>query len=174
MIKNSVILKIYLKNFLNNYNFFHKINKKIIVGATIKANAYGLGVKKIFQILVNNDCKHFFVATIEEGIEISSHKKKVNIYILNGIQNYDLNLFKKFNLIPIINTERELKLINKTNQKFGIHVDTGINRLGINYKNIPSKIFNNNNIKIVISHLSSADEKNNKFNEIQKKKIFKN
>ena len=30
---------------------------------------------------------------LEEGIEISSHKK-VNIYILNGIQNYDLNLFK--------------------------------------------------------------------------------
>ena len=34
----------------------------------IKANAYGLGDLKIFNILYNYGCKHFFVATIEEAL----------------------------------------------------------------------------------------------------------
>ena len=167
MIKNSSILQVNKKNLIKNYNFFKKLKKDIIVAPTIKANAYGLGVKKIFNLLVKNKCKHFFVATLEEGLEINNKNKNIYIYILNGLQNYKIEKFSDNNLIPIINSISELKKVYKSNIIYGLHIDTGINRLGIDHKNLPKFVFKSKNIKTVISHLASADEKKNEYNEIQ-------
>ncbi len=172
MINNSFILKINTKNLIKNYNFFKKRKKNIIVAPTIKANAYGLGDKKIFNLLLKFKCKHFFVATVEEAIKINNQNKKINLYVLNGIQDYDLKLFSKNKIIPIVNTIDELKTAIKNKIHFGLHIDTGINRLGIKYNEIPNLVFNNKNIKILISHLASADEKNNNYNNIQKNKFL--
>ena len=172
MIKNSSILKINTKNIIYNYNFFKKLKKDLIVAPTIKANAYGLGDEYIFKLLIKKKCKHFFVATLEEGLKLNKISSKANIYILNGIQNYDLNLFDK-NLIPIINSNHEFNKIKNSDLNFGIHIDTGINRLGINYNQIEKNIFNNKKINIVISHLASADENENNYNIIQKKRFDK-
>lgn len=167
MIKNSSILEVNKKNLIKNYNFFKKLKKDIIVAPTIKANAYGLGVKKIFNLLVKNKCKHFFVATLEEGLEINNKNKNIYIYILNGLQNYKIEKFSDNNLIPIINSISELKKVYKSNIVYGLHIDTGINRLGIDHKNLPKFVFKSKNIKTVISHLASADEKKNEYNKIQ-------
>ena len=113
MIKNSSVLKINKNNLIKNYLFFKKLKKNIIVAPTIKANGYGLGDHKIYQLLIKNKCKHFFVADIEEGIKLNNKNKNVSIYVLNGIQNYDLKLFSNNNLIPIINTIEELNKIKK-------------------------------------------------------------
>ncbi len=172
MIKNNFILEINIKNIIKNYNFFKKLKKDLIVAPTIKANSYGLGDKTIFKTLLKYNCKHFFVATLEEGIKLNNKNKKINIFVLNGLQDYDHKLFTRHNLIPIINTLSELKRINKTNNNFGLHIDTGINRLGIHYNDIPKSIFNNKKIKIVISHLASADEIYNSYNKIQKKRFL--
>ncbi len=173
MIKNSTILRINTKNIIYNYNFFKKINNNSIVAPTIKANGYGIGDEFIFKLLVKHKCKHFFVATLEEGIKLNKINSKVYIYILNGIQNYNLKQFNR-NLIPIINSVNEFEKINKTNNSFGVHIDTGINRLGINYNNIPNNIFNSKKINIVISHLASADEYDNIYNYTQKRRFDKN
>ena len=177
MIKNNFVLTINTKNIIKNYNFYRNLKKDIIVAPTIKANAYGIGDNKIFNLLKSEKCKHFFVATLEEGISLKNKNKKICIFVLNGIQNYDLSLFNNNNLIPIINTKSELNRIIKSNLKFGIHVDTGINRLGLDYTEIPEFVYKNNRLNLVISHLSSADEKNNNYNNIQRekfKKIIKN
>ncbi len=173
MNNHSSLIKINTNNILKNYKFFKKRKKNLIVAPTIKADAYGLGVKKIFHILSNKaECKHFFVATLEEGIEINNKNKNISIYVLNGIQNYDLNLFVKNNLIPVINSHIELKRIIKSQVKFGLHIDTGINRLGLNNLTIPNDIYKSKNLSMVISHLSSADEFNNNYNDLQNIKFL--
>ena len=43
------------------------MSKNSIAGATIKANAYGLGDVKIFKLLYKAGCRHFFVATFDEA-----------------------------------------------------------------------------------------------------------
>ena len=127
-------------------------DKSLIVAPTIKANGYGLGDKKLFKLFKKNKVKHFFVATLKEGINLDNKDKSIKIYVLNGIQNYDVKIFIKNNLIPIINSVSELKIINKYKSKFGLHIDTGINRLGIDYKNVPNNVYKNKNIQIVLSH----------------------
>ena len=81
MIKDSFILKVDTKNLIKNYNFFKKKKKNLIVAPTIKANAYGLGVKEIFKILKKIKCKFFYVATLNENIEINNKNKNIKIYI---------------------------------------------------------------------------------------------
>ena len=172
MIKNSFKLEINKKNIIKNYSFYRKRKKKLLVAPTIKANAYGLGYDEIFKLFKRNGCRHFFVATLEEGLKIQNRDKTVKIYVLNGIQKNKISLFNKNKLIPIINTVEDLELIISTNINFGVHIDTGINRLGIDYKNVPKDIFDNKNICLVMSHLASADEIKNKYNQIQKDRFI--
>ena len=169
MINESGILNINTKNLIYNYNFFKKLKENLIVAPTIKADAYGLGVKKIYSLLLNQGCKHFFVATLSEGLKLNNKNNLIKIYVLNGLQNYKLEKFTKSNLIPVINNIKEYERIKNADIDFAIHIDTGINRLGISSKDIKSIDFKNQNIKLIISHLSSADEYKNKYNMKQKK-----
>ena len=171
MIKESGILNINTNNLIYNYNFFKKLKKNLIVAPTIKANAYGLGDKKVFNLLLKNSCKHFFVATLDEGLKLKNKNKLINIFILNGLQDYNLKRFFNSNLIPVINSIEEYIRIKNSGLKFAIHVDTGINRLGIPIEKTKEIDFKNENIQLIISHLSSADEYNNNYN-LKQKKIF--
>ena len=117
MINESGILNINTKNLIYNYNFFKKLKKNLIVAPTIKANAYGLGDKRIYNLLLNQGCKHFFVATLSEGLRLNNKNKLIKIYVLNGLQNYKLHKFTNANLIPVVNTIDEYKIKYNIKQK---------------------------------------------------------
>ena len=166
MIKPSSILEVNIKNLIYNYKLFDKITKAK-VAATIKADGYGTGSIKVFKSLQKNGCNHFFVATLNEGLELRKKFKNGSIYVLNGIENNKTLIYKKNNLIPILNSTNEFKIIKKNNIKFGIHLDTGINRLGMQVIKLSRNIFQNNKLVIILSHLASSDEINNKYNNYQ-------
>ena len=178
MINANAILEINKTNLLHNYKIISKLANNSLTGATIKANAYGLGDIEVLKILMNAGCKHFFLATNEEAMKIRRVNKKVNLYILNGIENNSLSIFKKYNLIPIINSKEEIDiLINskllETNFKFGIQIETGLNRLGILHEDIDRKIFKNTKLELLISHLASAEQLKNKYNQVQNMNFVK-
>ena len=97
MIKNSFILKVNKKNLVLNYKFFKNLKKNIIVAPTIKANAYGLGDKEIFNLLKKDGCKNFFVATLEEGIGLRTLFSEINISKVNIIEKRKVNK-KRYNI----------------------------------------------------------------------------
>ena len=169
MINESGILNINTKNLIYNYNFFKKLKTNLIVAPTIKADAYGLGANKIYKLLLNQGCKHFFVATLSEGIRLNNKNILTKIYVLNGLQNYELKQFKRANLIPVINSIDEYERIKNANLDYAIHIDTGINRLGISLEEVKTIDLKNHNLKLIISHLSSSDEYKIKYNNKQKK-----
>jgi len=178
MISPNAILEIYKKNLIHNYQLFLKIADKSICAATIKANAYGLGDIEIFKILYKEGCNHFFLASTEEGIKIRKINKKANLYILNGLEGNNLNTFHKNNLIPILISKDEINILIKsiyfkTNFKFGIHVETGLNRLGVNFEDLKDKLIKKLNLEILISHLASSDELRNKYNHVQNLNFIK-
>ena len=181
MITSSAVLEINTKNILHNYKYLASLSKSSLAGATIKANAYGLGVIKIFNILYKSGCRHFFVASFNEAIEIRKKYKSGFIYVLNGINKKNIQyLFKEKNIFPIINSIENLNEIQKEIIKkkrsinVGIHIDTGINRLGLNFNEFKKYRINKGlKIFIILSHLASADEKNNNYNKLQNNN-FKN
>ena len=175
MINSSAVLEINTKNFLYNYKSLAKISNKSLTGATIKANAYGLGDLEIFKILYNNGCRHFFVATIDEALKIRKNYSKGNLYVLNGINENEIKLSIEKKIIPIINSTSDLKIFNnkiqnkKNKLNIGIHVDSGINRLGIKINELKYKKFKSLEIVILLSHLASSDKKNSTYNNFQNK-----
>jgi len=177
MITSNAILEIHKNNLLHNYISLSKVAKKSLTAAIIKANAYGLGDKEIYNILYKSGCRHFFLATLQEAIKIRKHSKRGNLYVLNGLENNDLKIFNKFQIIPILNSKEEInKFIYskyyKSKFKIGIHVDTGLNRLGIKIDDLKNKFIKEIKLEILISHFASADELKNSYNKKQNQ-IFK-
>ena len=83
--KNSnALLEINTKSLIYNYKALRIISNKSILAATIKANAYGIGDIKVFDILYKNKCRHFFVATVEEALLIRKKRSYGKIYILSN------------------------------------------------------------------------------------------
>ena len=52
MINSGAILEIKINNLVYNYKVFSKLAKNSLTAATIKANAYGLGDKEVFNLLL--------------------------------------------------------------------------------------------------------------------------
>ncbi len=130
-------IQINLKSIKNNYLFLKQYCKKSEVAAMVKASSYGLGGKnKIVHLLRSLKCNNFFVANLNEAITIRKKFNDINIYVLNGLNKNEENIFFKNNIIPVLNTYDQLciwiKYLKKNyNKKLVIHVDTGMNRLGI-------------------------------------------
>ena len=173
MIQSNVILEISKKNIIHNFNFFNQLKKKNICAATVKSDGYGLGAKNIFELLLNNGCKHFFVATTQEGVSLRKKFSKGTIYILNGIEFNSYKIFKKYDLIPIISNLDDFRDFKNRFLNYGVQINTGINRLGIDFDEEKIFKFDDKNLKIVISHLASADQKNNLYNKLQLNKFKK-
>ena len=67
-------LNINLKNLQKNWSYINKFsNTSTETGAVIKADAYGLGVTEIATALWEVGNRSFFVATVEEGINLKKY-----------------------------------------------------------------------------------------------------
>jgi alanine racemase len=181
---SQVVLEIDLAKIRRNYQILSKICTTSKVGAAVKANAYGLGASEIAAVLRLEGCEDFFVANIEEGARLrGSLKDNANIYILNGIFNDDIPAFIEYKLIPVLNHLEQFKIWQEYAIKIKkilpctIHVNTGINRLGMDIKeamqlSLKADMATSLDIKYIMSHLSASEQADNHYNNFQLK-IFK-
>ncbi|HIK87226.1 MAG TPA: alanine racemase [Alphaproteobacteria bacterium] len=166
--------------FINKNNIIHNsniisdkcINK--IISPVIKSDAYGIGAKQLTKILIECGYKSFFLGNLAEGSEIRKKFQNIDLFIMNCGYPFNIKYLKKYKLIPVINNLENLKSWSKYSTKRDyciIHVDTGMNRLGINLKDIKNslnnKYFNKINIKFIMSHLACAEDTNNLMNNKQ-------
>ena len=140
--------------------------------AVVKANAYGLGLAQVAKALYAEGARIFFVATVEEGAELRSILgKKPDIYVFSGHMVGDTELIKNYNLIPLINSIEQLSRHSKLlrEKKFGVQLDTGMNRLGIEpmeWESVKELTLSLNPV-LIMSHLACADDPNHKMNSKQ-------
>ena len=172
-----------------NYLLLKEKSHPALCAATVKANAYGLDMKKIVEALYEVDCRDFFVATLGEAIALRKIKQDINIYVFHGIKIDETNAFLGHNLIPILNNLEQITLWDEfaSSKKISLpailHFDTGINRLGLDIKyaqKIAKNMPNNINITYIMTHFATANEADNKRNMTQLadfkkiKKLFPN
>ena len=177
------IFEISLKKIKSNWE---KINKfsNFKSSAVVKANAYGFGLEEVSLALNQSGCNFYYVAQIEEGIKLRNCLKSNNIKIavleglLHNPKEYEVN-----NLIPVINSYNQLnKFIQfkKSSSKIKgiLHIDTGMNRLGLDKNEIELALENISNIssvnfEFIMTHFSNSNIHNDNFNNLQYKKILK-
>ena len=151
-----VNLEINKENLRKNLEKIRFINKNII--CVIKDNAYGLGIRNILPILIENNCNYFAVAYIDEAIKIREilenfeKEKKLKFLENRKIKIMALNYIKPKKLEYAIENDVELTIFNfsqlsdylkileesfeNTVLKIHIKVNSGMNRLGFNESEI--------------------------------------
>ena len=160
----NATLKISLSNLQSNYRALSALsNDGVETAAVVKANAYGLGIEKIAQSFLVAGAKSFFVATPKEARELCKYlPNTAHIYVFSGLLPQDLDDYQASRFIPLLNSLEQIKTyLNAPIQTgFGLQLDTGMNRLGIEEHELKEALalLREQQPELVISHLACADE----------------
>ena len=146
-------------------------------GAVVKANGYGLGLEQVAAKLVQAGCKTFFVADLGEARRLRACTRDAAIYVLSGFIAEHGATFIDIAARPVINSTTELAewdaFVAQQSWRGGaaLHVDTGMNRLGIPPDEAaalaPRTQTENHGITLLMSHLACADTPAHPLNEAQ-------
>ena len=167
-------LHISLANLKSNVQFFRRIIKKRTeLSAVVKSDAYGLGIAKIVPEIEKYGVRIFFTATISEAIKVRNFSRESEVFTLNGFDFLKANLYKKYNITPIINNileaQKFIEIFNQT-KEVAIQINTGMNRLGLDKQSLFDNldIIKSLPLNLILSHLACADDISKKANIGQK------
>jgi alanine racemase len=145
--------------------------------AVIKADAYGCGTDAVARALAGAGCKTFFVATLGEAQAVRAAAPTATIYVLDGFFQNTGDAFAKIDARPVIGDLNELAEWDVFCRRAGwsggaaIHIDTGMNRLGLSLAEaqgiIPRINAGDHGITLVMSHLACAESLNHPLNAKQ-------
>jgi alanine racemase len=145
--------------------------------AVVKADGYGLGLEPVAKRLAKAGCKSFFVADLGEARRLRAALPDQAIYVLDGLLPNTAAAFAEINARPVIGSLVELAewdafcSAQKWTGGAALHVDTGMNRLGISANDAaalaPRIRAENHGITLLMSHLACADQPDNSLNQKQ-------
>lgn len=171
------VLTVDLDAIIANWRKLEKTAMPAECSAVIKADAYGCGAEQVARALNKAGCKTFFVATIEEARKVRAAVPEPAVYVLGGYFQNTGEHYAQINCRPVIGDLNELAewdvFCRRTGWTGGaaIHIDTGMNRLGLTLAEaqaiIPRINAGDHGITLVMSHLVSAEQLNSPVNAKQ-------
>jgi len=145
--------------------------------AVIKADGYGCGIEPVARALRRAGCRTFFVADISEARSVRTIAPDAALYVLNGLLPGTAATFADVGAQPVIGSLVELAewdAFCSANQWRGgaaLHVDTGMNRLGVSVEEAaalaPRIRTENHGITLLMSHLACAEQPAHHLNQRQ-------
>ena len=171
------ILTIDLDALVANWRKLEKTAVPAECAGVIKANAYGCGTEPVARALAAAGCKTFFVATLDEARAARAAVPSATIYALNGLFQNTGDAYAKIDCKPVIGDLNELAEWDVFCRRSGwyggaaVHIDTGMNRLGLTVTEaqglIPRINAGDHGIALVMSHLVAAEHLNSPVNARQ-------
>jgi len=162
--KPRVWLEINLKAIQNNFKTIAQKVAPLNVMCVLKANAYGLGVKKISEALKEAGATCFGVAELREAQEINNNG--IPVQIIGGLIPEEIPEVVREEIIAPITDLQTAQLLNleaqKQNKITECHflIDTGMGRLGVLQQPIQTILQSNNlpnlNCTGIYSHFPHA------------------
>lgn len=158
----------------------------------MKADGYGLGAGRVVPALHAAGCCRFFVATVDEGVEVRAALPQdaptadtadtADIYVLDGMMGAGTEaLFDRARLVPVLNTPDDVERWGRHARAEGgrramIAVDTGMCRLGLSPAEVEAladdpAALDGIAIDYVMSHLACAEDRDHPLNEEQRLKF---
>jgi alanine racemase len=171
------ILTVDLDAIVANWRKLEKTAVPAECAAVIKADAYGCGAGPVARALSAAGCKTFFVATLDEARAARETLPSAELYVLDGFFQNSGDTFAKLNCRPVIGDLNELAEWDVFCRRSGwsggaaIHIDTGMNRLGLTLVEaqgiVPRINAGDHGITLVMSHLACAETLNHPLNAKQ-------
>lgn len=172
-------LRVDLPQIRANYDALKAKVSAAKIGASVKADAYGLGAVPVAKTLYGAGCRIFFVATAGEGkILRDGVGPNAAIYVLNGPAPRDKGVLLGAKLKPVINSIEQARFWGSVASEVreppytAIHIDTGMNRLGLTPEGLKElsrdkQLWKRLNPEWVMSHLACASDAANPMNKTQ-------
>jgi alanine racemase len=171
------ILNIDLSAIEANWKQLRSLSSPAECAAVVKADGYGCGLEPVSAMLRQAGCNTFFVADLSEGKRLRKVTADAAIYILNGLPPGTAQVFADHNLRPVIGSSVELAewdafvAVGKWEGGFALHVDTGMNRLGVTVEEaaaIAPRLDNQNHgLALLMSHFVASQFVENSRNSEQ-------
>jgi alanine racemase len=155
-----------------NWRALNRIDGRVETGAVVKADAYGLGLGRVAKALAAAGARMFFVAVAEEGVALrKALGKGPSIYVMSGHMAGDTTMIADARLVPLLSSTDQVQRHFEAlpGQPFGIQLDTGMNRLGLeaaDWSSVAAKVLAAKPA-LAMSHLACADEPGNAMNGAQ-------
>lgn len=175
----GAIARIDLAALCDNYRLLAAKAAPAACSAVVKANAYGLGAERVAQALWQGGCSHFFTVSIAEAISLRTVLPQAFIGVFYGVASgEDARLCLAHRLMPCLNSLGQIELWRKAALAQGaplpaaLHVDTGMNRLGLAGEEVallaqsPEKL-DGIEVQWLMSHLACADTPQHPLNALQ-------
>ena len=152
-------------------------------GAVVKADAYGLGAARVIPALYAAGCRSFFVATPGEAIAARRLAPEATIYALDGLLPGAGAELIGCGAVPVLASLEEVRewaaLATDSGRRLpaALHVDTGLNRLGLSWSDVSvldgEGFIERIDLRLVMSHLACADNAVDPKNEEQREAFDK-
>ncbi len=136
------------------------------VGAVVKADAYGLGVARVAPALRAAGCRHFFVATPDEGLALRAILGDgPMVAVLDGLSGRAVP-----GVTPVLNALDEVR---HHQGEAILHLDTGMNRLGLPAAEVDAlaadpSMLARVRLRYVMTHLAAAEDPTHPLNARQR------
>lgn len=161
-----------------NYNKLKEMVAPTDCAGVVKCDAYGLGMEPVTRGLMDAGCNNFFVATLDEAIEMRLLFPDTWVGFFHGVITKEEAVEAIRNhVVPCLSSRQQVELWRDVCEEIGFdaacvfHIDTGMNRLGIDLIDIPNmfdeKLIKNMNIHLVMTHLACASEPEHSITEFQ-------
>jgi alanine racemase len=171
------VLTVDLDAIVANWRKLEKTAVPAECAGVIKADAYGCGIGPVARALAGAGCKTFFVATLDEARAARAALPLAAIYVLSGFFQNSGDAFAGIDARPVIGDLNELAEWDVFCRRSGwaggaaIHIDTGMNRLGLTVAEaqgiIPRITAGDHGITLVMSHLACAESLHHPLNARQ-------
>lgn len=140
--------------------------------AVVKADGYGLGAGRVSKALAGVGARRFFVAVAEEGAAVrQALGDGIKISVFSGHMAGDTDMIRDLDLTPILNSVDQVTRHLETlpGHSFGIQLDTGMNRLGMEWDEwaAVAEVVLAQHPTLVMSHLACADDADHPMNPYQ-------
>jgi alanine racemase len=176
MLETSARLTVDLAALKTNYGVLKTLRHSTEIAGVVKADAYGLGVERVAPALAEAGCRIFFTALTKEAIDLAElfQGGQQKVCVLNGPAPHEVDLFHKHNLIPVLNTLDQIALWQWQGKGTPciLHVDTGMNRLGLSAEEVQVLMKNetfreNLNVTFIMSHFANGATPDSQMNQQQ-------
>ncbi|MBO9709961.1 MAG: alanine racemase [Caulobacter sp.] len=148
------------------------------IAPAVKADAYGLGAGLVADRLWAEGARTFYVARLSEGVALrrALGDRSATIHLLDGVTPGSAPTIEAAGLVPVLNSLPQVEAWNAHARgrtlDAVLHVDTGMNRLGLRLEEAQVLVGAMDRLKFlnitqVMSHLACASEPDHPLNARQ-------
>ena len=143
-----------------NWRALDALSGQARAGAAVKADAYGVGARRVVPVLAGAGCADFFVAHWQEAAELLDLLPGAALAMLHGpLTAAEAQWARSTGVRPVLNSLDQVdRWLAAGGGPCHVMVDTGINRLGLPLGALGDGRLAGLEIDVLLSHLASAEE----------------